>query len=389
MDHFRPRSSSLSTQLSVSSQKVGVIQKAVVPVCRQTILRTMQTTMDAITRQKRWMSALLLVLIFRFLVPVSAATTPQASQEDIHYRTSISNMAFSPDGKLLASTSGWIVAIWSVAQGDMVREIRRDPKDASVVGLPFSDSGKFLYGGCSDGNLVEWQVGDGKQMQTLVVKPDPSAPIYAFLVRAVAFSHDKTQFANGSHTGEVNVWEVKSGKHISRLVGSRGEIKSLAFNLSDSLLAVGDSDDVIRIWDLKVAGEPRILRRDPGKDLPGWIYAVAFFPNGNTLASGGFHAGVILWDLLKGKQSSIIGESYDWVQSIDISPNGAYLLTGSKNSNDRDPKTHMPRSSRISLWNAKSGVAVKEYSGSIALFSPDGRQAAVSNNQNVTFQTLK
>ena len=366
-----------------------MIQKAIVPVCRQKVLRTTQTIMDAITRQKRWMSALLFVLVFRFLVPVSAGTTPQAPEEDIHYRTSISSMAFSPDGNLLASTSGWIVSIWSVAQGNKVREIRRDPKDASVVGLSFSKNGKFLYGGCSDGKLVEWQVDDGKQLQTLVVKPDPSAPIYAFLVRAVAFSHDKTRFANGSHTGEVNVWEVESGKHISRLVGGRGEVKSLAFSASDSLLAVGDSDDVIRIWDLKVAGEPRILRRDPGEDAPGWIYSVAFFPNGNTLASSGFHAGVILWDLSKGKQSSIIGESYDWVQSIDMSPDGAYLLTGSKNTNDRDPKTHMPRSSRISLWNAKSGVAVKEYSGSIALFSPDGRQVAISSNQNVTFQALK
>jgi WD40 repeat protein len=345
--------------------------------------------MRSITRQKRWMSALLLVLAFRFLVPASAITTSQTSEEDVHYRTSISNMAFSPDGTLLASTSGWIVAIWRVAQADKVRDIRRDPKDASVVGLSFSKNGKFLYGGCSDGKLVEWQVDDGKQLQSLVVKPDPSAPIYAFLVTAVAFSHDKTQFANGNHTGEVNVWEVKSGKHVSRLAGSRGEIKSLAFSSSDSLLAVGDSEDVIRVWDLKVAGEPRILRRDPGEDAHGWIYSVAFFPNGKTLASSGFHAGVILWDLSKGKQTSIIGESYDWVQSIDISPDGAYLLTGSKNTNDRDPKTHVPRSSRISLWNSRSGIVVKQYPGSIALFSPDGREIAISSHQDVTFQAPK
>jgi WD40 repeat protein len=368
---------------------MGVIKKALLSVWRQKGPRRTQTTMDAITKQKRRVSALLFVLAFRFLVPASAITASQTSEEDIHYRTSISNMAFSPDGTLLASTSGWIVAIWRVAQADKVREIRRDPKDASVVGLSFSKNGKFLYGGCSDGKLVEWQVDEGKQLQSLVVKPDPSAPIYAFLVTAVAFSHDKTLFANGSHTGEVNVWEVQSGKHISRLAGSQGEIKSLAFSSSDSLLAVGDSNDVIRVWDLKVAGEPRILRRDPGEDAPGWIYSVGFFPSGKIIASSGFHAGVILWDLSTSKQTSIIGESYDWVQSIDISPDGAYILTGSKNTNDRDPKTHVPRSSRISLWNSRSGIVVKQYPGSIALFSPVGREIAISSYQDVTFQAPK
>jgi WD40 repeat protein len=98
---------------------------------------------------------------------------------------------------------------------------------------------------------------------------------------------------------------------------------------------------------------------------------------------------VILWDLSKTKPSSVIGESYDWVQSLDVSPDGVYLLTGSRNASDRDPKTHIPKSSRISLWNSKSGLVLKEFPGSIALFSPDGKLIGISDNRNVTFRALK
>src|SRR5439155_20888249 len=121
-----------------------------------------------------------------------------------------------------------------------------------------------------------------------------------------------------------------------RLSGSHGEIRSLAFSPSDSLLAVGDSGDLIFIWNLKERGDPRVLHRDTGEETRGWVYSALFLPDGKTLASSGFHPGVILWDLSTTKQSSLVGPSYDWVQSIDISPDGSYLLTGSKNANNRD-----------------------------------------------------
>ncbi len=313
----------------------------------------------------------------------------RAPEEDIHYRTAISAVTFSADGKLLASTSGWIIGIWSVSRGEKIREIRLPPSDASIVGVSFSQDGSFLYGGSADGRLLQWRVDTGKQLDGLMVKPDPSASSYAFFVQAVAFSHDRTLFANGIHTGEVNVWDTHSGKHIARLSGTHGEIRSLAFSPSDSLLAVGNSNDLILVWNLKEHGDPRVLHRDTTQEPPGWIYAAMFLPDGKTLASSGFHSGVILWDLSTAKQSSLIGPNYDWVQSIDISPDGSYLLTGSKNANDRDPKTHIPRSNRISLWSLKSAAVLKEFSGAVPAFSPDGERIAISEGQNVTFRPLR
>ena len=313
----------------------------------------------------------------------------RAAEEDIHYRTAILAVTFSADGKLLASTSGWIIGIWSVTRGEKIREIRLPPSDGSIVGVSFSQDGSLLYGGSADGRLLQWQVDTGKQLDGLIVKPDASAPSYAFFVQAVAFSHDRTLFANGIHTGEVNVWDTHSGKHIARLSGSHGEIRSLAFSPSDSLLAVGNSNDLILVWNLKEHGDPRVLHRDTTQEPPGWIYAALFLPDGKTLASSGFHPGVILWDVSTAKQSSLIGPSYDWVESIDISADGTYLLTGSKNANDRDPKTHIPRSHRISLWSVKSATVLKEFTGAVPAFSPDGQQIAISEGQNITFRPLK
>jgi WD40 repeat protein len=152
---------------------------------------------------------------------------------------------------------------------------------------------------------------------------------------------------------------------------------------------MGDSNDLILVWNLKEHGDPLVLRREATQDPPGWIYCTVFSPDGKSLTSSGFHPGVILWNLSNSKESSLIGPNYDWVQSIDISPDGSYMLTGSKNTSDRDPNTHVPRSHRISLWSLKTGTVLNEFAGSVAVFSPDGRRIAIADGQSVTFRPWK
>jgi WD40 repeat protein len=338
-------------------------------------------------KMRRSPPACVALLILGFAIFLARGVRPlRALGDDLHYRLPISSMTFSPDGKLLATTAGWTVVVSRVSDGEQLREIRLKPSEGYVVGLTFSPDGKLLFGGCADGRLLQWLVDTGEQTNRVMARPEASSK---YLVFAVAFSHDKTLFANGNSSGEVNVWDIATGRHIANLSGSHGQIRSLAFSPDDSLLATGDSGDLILVWDLKKHGDPRVLRRTTDRGTPGWIYSIVFMPDAKTLASSGFYPGVVFWSLSTSKQSFVIGSHYDWVQSIDISPDGAYLLTGSRNGDDRDPTTHVPRSHRVSLWSLKSGTAVREFPGAASAFSPNGQQLAIAQNQKIIFRPTR
>src|SRR5206468_3359082 len=94
----------------------------------------------------------------------------------------------------------------------------------------------------------------------------------------------------GSQRGEVRTWDVPAGKSLFLRVGLSHRTLSLSYARDGRLVAAG-SDGLIRIWHSNLASEAYTFRGDPQL-----VYAVAFSPDSQTIASAGRSGRVSLWN---------------------------------------------------------------------------------------------
>ena len=119
-------------------------------------------------------------------------------------------------------------------------------------------------------------------------------------VFSVAFSPDGRVLADGDADGTIRLWNVTDPGHPVQiggpLTGNTGGAYSVAFSPDGRTLASGNGDGTIRLWDVADPGHPR-AKGQPLTGHTGVVYFVAFSPHGQTLASGSSDLTVRLWNL--------------------------------------------------------------------------------------------
>jgi WD40 repeat protein len=288
---------------------------------------------------------------------------------------SVTSVAVSPDGSLVATGSGEI-RLYDARTGALRRVIGCEPT-RGVRAIAFAPDGATIAsaGLEMDKTFKVWDTRTGALVRA-AAGHETAGQVYAEL-HAVAYAPGGKLVATAGRDGQVLVWDAGTGRLRHRLAAHRGAALALAFAPGGGTLASGGEDRVIRLWDVASGRLSRALagHRDA-------VCALAFAPDGKTLASAGtdwaYHRGRDtsrfappdpghrgewrLWDVATGTPRRAVTEP-ERVSSLAIAPDGQTLACGV----GRDVRLY-------DLGSETPGRTLASHDGAVTsvAFAPDG-----------------
>lgn len=197
---------------------------------------------------------------------------------------SIRVLAFSPDGKLLASgDSNKTVRLWDLGTNKQ-RAVLQAPSGISSA-LAFRPDGKVV----ATGNSI-WEVESGKELASLKGHEN--------IINSVAFTPDGKLLASGAYGPPgVLLWDATAlsndAKPVAALASHFSKVKAVAFSPDAKLLAVGAENGAVEIWDVAAREVKFQLPADGTYDS---IHTLAYTPDGRWLARLNFGGEVYIYD---------------------------------------------------------------------------------------------
>jgi len=278
------------------------------------------------------------------------------------HRDSVLAVAFSPDGKWLASGGkDSTIRIWNTRTWESSEPIEVPPH--RVIALAFSPDSATLASSWSDSDDVEvrlWSVATGKPTGAI---GRPNGGNFAIL-----FTSDGKTIISGGFDRTIRFYDIATGKEKSSIPNViEVFIRGLSLSRDETVIVSGGRDSV-RLWDVATGKE--IPSRLPPRICP------TFLPSGKELIGWDYQTGrAVLSDVPRGEHL------YPWlahegvIEGLGLSPDGRYAATGGKDG--------------VKLWNVadqSSVVPLRGHRGAVfaACFTRDGKHLATTGMDDFT-----
>jgi WD40 repeat protein/serine/threonine protein kinase len=268
----------------------------------------------------------------------------------------ILDIAFSPDGVHLASAANDLtVRVWDTTRDHEARSL---PEKGDVGGVTFGPDGSYLASACEDRTVKLWDLTSGQVVRTFQG--------HTAEVKCVAISRDGRLAASAGIDQMVRIWEVATGQEVKAFQGHTARISDVAFSPDGKTVASGSLDQLVKVWDLAAGREIHTLKGHTGE-----VAGVAFSPDGKTLVSADVEGFILFWDLDTGLRVKT-SHTDQGLYSIAYSPDGRWLASPGYGRS-------------IQVWDAATGQVVHTLTGHASAilhlaFSSDSRRLASASN---------
>ncbi|XGV95780.1 MAG: TIR domain-containing protein [Leptolyngbya sp. BL-A-14] len=278
------------------------------------------------------------------------------------------DISFSPNGKTLASASSdGTVKLWTIDGKEL--KTFRGHKD-SIIGVSFSTDGKLLGTASADKTAKLWSL-DGKVLQTLQ---------HSDQVNSISFSPNNQTVVTASQDATAQLWTI-SGKKLRTLTGHRFGVNTARFSPDGKIIATASEDKTVKLWHTK--GQE--LQMDRPIKARASIKSANFSPDGKIMITASEDKTIRLWSLKGQPLETLRGHAQAVIAAV-FSPDSHFIASAGADKTVR-------------LWQVqKSGLtAFKRHGDSVTSvsFSPDGKTIATASGDktaklwNLSGQELK
>jgi WD40 repeat protein/DNA-binding CsgD family transcriptional regulator len=320
-------------------------------------------------------------------------------EHDVHTKDDppwVKNVAFSPDGGVVAATFNDLIMFWQADTGELIRQIdsnvNRQKIDFHPNGEQFATIGSeeqshLVIRDYASGEVVR-QFQHGSYIEDLVYTADGSAILIASVdgvltlidthtgqvirefehyqgtnsvrLRYVAISPDGTQVIGALLEAGLAIWDFATGELLHTY--TYGGVVSLAFHPLDGTVLIGDFS-ILRTIDPQTGA---ILRSNTGHSRG--ILSVAITSDGSYAVTTGADLAVRVWELQSGQLVRRFSDPGAILGDVALSPDGLTMLSGSGDGS-------------VTLWDVETGEIIRAFTDNQPItdltFSPDGKKGLV------------
>ena len=256
-------------------------------------------------------------------------------------------LAYSPDGKTLVSGGIDSTArVWDLKTGKTVQTYAEHQN--TIMRIAYSPDGKKIVSGDLEGTVSLWKVGAGETIHRWSVEAEDEEEKNSY-IQAIAYSPDGKTIAasRGVWESVILLWDSETGELKRTFTAHRSDVNAVQFSPDGKFIASAGGNAIL-VWGVnndqkfKIQVNPQDA---PDPKLSDRIYALAYSPDGKTLASGGADSVIRLWDLETGLLKAALEGHTGTIYSLAFSPDGRTLASGAGQM-----QWNLPKDRTVRLW---------------------------------------
>jgi len=315
----------------------------------------------------------------RFVDPTNGSVVRELAPTVGSRRTE--SVAVSPDGRFLATGEDHYLLVRDTLSGDVVM---KQHLNHLVTNVAFSPDGRMVAGLAPYGDGIGvFRINSGEAVLRLV-EPDAWPRDDCCPTMALRFNPESDRIVATTWSGEVLVVDIATSERVATLAGHDGPVSGVAYLAGEHTMVTSSFDGSVRFWDADTGSE--LSSFDPGV---GQVVSLAVSPNGNRLLTGGDGGAVKLWtvsaagarlqaSLSPAHTSFVIGVAFD--DSGDVAASVGY--------DDGVRVWDVAPRGEVAAWSAGRPITFAGGGTHIATTGPDGRSVIIRRTSDWQPETV-